>query len=169
MITKGQTKQTYLSVPGFKEYSKIDTNSYSVLPSGRYVQPVGTSLRITNDPFGLKISPDGSVAITLHENALTLIDLKSHHTKRIPEYHKSNESPLKKGSFLGIAFHPSKKIVYLSGGNEGTVIVYDYAQFKKIDSIKLNGQFKGQLFEGSFTSDLVYHSESNDQIGRAHV
>ena len=100
----------------------------------------------------------------MHENALTLIDLKSHHTKRIPEYHKSNESPLKKGSFLGIAFHPSKKIVYLSGGNEGTVIVYDYAQFKKIDSIKLDGQFKGQLFEGSFTSDLVYHSESNDLL-----
>ena len=77
LIANGQTKQSFLTVPGFKEYAKIDTNGYSILPSGRFVQPAGKSLRITNDPFGLKISPDGSVAITLHENALTLIDLKN--------------------------------------------------------------------------------------------
>ena len=115
----GQQKQTFLTVPGFKEYAKIDTNSYSILPSGRYVQPVGKSMRITHDPFGLKISPDGAVAITLHENVFTLIDLKTQVAKRIPDYLKASESPLKKGSFLGIAFHPTKKIVYLSGGDEG--------------------------------------------------
>ena len=163
-ITYSQSKQTYLSVPGYKDYARIDTNSFSILPSGRFVQPAGKSIRITNDPFGLKISPDGTVAITLHENALTLIDLKNQHSKRIPEYHQSNESPLKKGAFLGIAFHPYKQIVYLSGGNEGTVIVYDYKQFKKIDSIKLDGLFNGTNFSGSFTSDLVYHEASNNLL-----
>ncbi len=160
----GQQKQTFLTVPGFKEYAKIDTNSYSILPSGRYVQPVGKSMRITHDPFGLKISPDGAVAITLHENVFTLIDLQTQVAKRIPDYLKASESPLKKGSFLGIAFHPTKKIVYLSGGDEGTVVVYDYAQFKKIDSIKLDGVFNGTNFTGSFTSDLVYHEASNNLL-----
>ena len=47
----------------------------------------------------------------MHENAITLINLKNYQTKRIPEYHHDEESPLKKGSFLGIAFHPTKKLV----------------------------------------------------------
>ena len=161
LLSIGQKKIAYLTVPGYNEISKIDTNGISILPSGRYVQPVGKSIRITNDPFGLKIAPDGLVAITIHENALTLIDLQSLQTKRIPEYYKASESPLKNGAFLGIAFHPTKKIVYLSGGDEGTVVVYDYIHYKKIDSIQLDGMLNGINFTGSFTSDLVYHAASN--------
>ena len=160
----GQKTQSYLSVPGYNEYAKIDTAGISILPSGRYVRPVGKSIRISNDPFGLKISPDGAVAITMHENAITLINLKNYESKRIPEYNRNNESPLSKGSFLGIAFHPTKKIVYLSGGDEGTVIIYDYENFKKIDSIKLDGVFNNKVFEGSFTSDLAYLKSSNDLL-----
>ena len=83
----------YLSVPGYNELSKIDTSGYSVLPSGRYVQPAGQSLRITHDPFGLAISPDQKVAITMHENAITLIDLQTMQQKRIPDYLKPKENP----------------------------------------------------------------------------
>jgi DNA-binding beta-propeller fold protein YncE len=100
----------------------------------------------------------------MHENAITLINLKNYQTKRIPEYRHNEESPLKKGSFLGIAFHPTKKIVYLSGGDEGTVIIYDYENFKKIDSIKLDGVFDNKQFNGSFTSDLTYLQASNDLL-----
>lgn len=159
-----QKKITYLTVPGYNEISKIDTAGISVLPSGRYVQPVGHSIRITNDPFGLKISPDGSIAITIHENAITIINLKQRQSKRIPEYYKAGESPLKNGSFLGIAFHPTKKLVYLSGGDEGTVVIYDYQQFKKIDSIQLDGEVNGINYTGSFTSDLAFHKASNDLL-----
>ena len=94
-------KVNYLSVPGYNELSKIDTNAYSVLPSGRYVKPAGESIRISHDPFGLAISPDQKVAITMHENAITIIDLASMQQKRIPEYKKNDFNPLKKGSFLG--------------------------------------------------------------------
>ena len=100
----------YLSVPGYNELSKIDTSGYSVLPSGRYVQPAGQSLRITHDPFGLAISPDQKVAITMHENAITLIDLQTMQQKRIPDYLKPKENPLKNGSFLGVTFHTNKNI-----------------------------------------------------------
>ncbi len=50
--------QQILEVPGLNEFAKIDTNGHSVLPSGRYVTPAGKTLRITDDPFGLSISPD---------------------------------------------------------------------------------------------------------------
>lgn len=163
LVVSGNTQMVkYLSVPGFNELSKIDTSGYSVLPSGRYVQPAGQSLRITHDPFGLAISPDQKVAITMHENAITLIDLQTMQQKRIPDYLKPNENPLRKGSFLGVAFHTNKNIAYLSGGDEGSVIVYNYVQFKKVDSILLDGIFAGVKYEGSFTSDLIYSAQKNE-------
>ena len=152
----------YLSVPGYNELSKIDTSGYSILPSGRYVQPAGQSIRITHDPFGLAISPDQKVAITMHENAITLIDLQTMQQKRIPDYLKPKENPLKNGSFLGVAFHANKNIVYLSGGDEGSVIIYDYVKYKKLDSILLDGLFAGVKYEGSFTSDLIYSAQKNE-------
>ena len=152
----------YLSVPGYNELSKIDTSGYSILPSGRYVQPAGQSIRITHDPFGLAISPDQKVAITMHENAITLIDLQTMQQKRIPDYLKPKENPLKNGSFLGVAFHANKNIVYLSGGDEGSVIIYDYVKYKKVDSILLDGLFAGVKYQGSFTSDLIYSAQKNE-------
>jgi len=164
VIAIAQNKRTIITVPGYNELSKIDTNGITVLPSGRFITPAGKTLRITHDPFGLAISPDQKVAISLHENVFSIIDLKTQTVKRVPDYNKDEESPLKKGSFLGIAFHPSKKIVYLSGGDEGTVIIYDYEKFKKIDSIKLNGIFNNKLFEGSFTSDLALLENTNELL-----
>jgi DNA-binding beta-propeller fold protein YncE len=159
-----QQKYSILTVPGYSEKAKIDTNGISILPSGRFVTPAGNTMRITHDPFGLAISPDQETAISLHENVFTIIDLKGNTTKRIPDYKKNTENPLKKGSFLGIAFHPTKKIVYLSGGDEGTVVIYDYAQYKKIDSIKLDGIFNNIKYEGSFTSDLVLLEKTNELL-----
>ena len=47
-----------LQVPGRDQFCKIDENGISILPSGRYATPVGELLRITEDPFGMDISPD---------------------------------------------------------------------------------------------------------------
>lgn len=161
----GQTqKVNYLSVPGHNEMAKIDPNGHSILPSGRYVTPAGKSIRITHDPFGLAISPDQKVAITMHENAITIIDIATLDQKRIPEYYKQKESPLSKGSFLGVAFDTRKQIAYLSGGDEGSVVVFDYIARKKVDSIYLDGVFNGKKYEGSFTSDLLYYAPKNELL-----
>jgi DNA-binding beta-propeller fold protein YncE len=155
---------SYLSVPGFKELAKIDPVGHSVLPSGRYVTPAEKMIRITHDPFGLAISPDQKVAITMHENAITIIDIATMQQKRIPEYYNKKESPLIKGSFMGVSFDTQKSLVYLSGGDEGSVIVYDYVNYKKVDSIYLDGLFNGVQYQGSFTSDLIYNASKNELL-----
>jgi DNA-binding beta-propeller fold protein YncE len=162
---KSQEKADYyLSVPGHKEYALINPGKKSVLPSGRYVSPAGQTIQITHDPFGLKISPDGKTAITLHNGVISIISLSDMKSTRIPDYENKLEAPLKKGSFLGIAFHPNLTHVYLSGGDEGTVIVYDYKNFKIIDKIDLNGFFGNVNYEDSFTSDLVYNPGKDELL-----
>ncbi|MBS1606662.1 MAG: hypothetical protein JST42_28660, partial [Bacteroidetes bacterium] len=66
-VTAASAQKTYqvLTVPGKDAYTHIDARSRSVLPSGRYVTPAGTTITITHDPFGMAVSPDGATTVTL--------------------------------------------------------------------------------------------------------
>lgn len=174
---------TILQVPGKNQICTINPTGVSVLPSGRFLTPAGNMVRITHDPFGMSISPDGKKAVTLHNGVFTIIDLASLHNTRVPGYNqkltsplahdplngvafgkdslieKVIESPLKQGSFLGVAFAADSKTVYLSGGDNGAVIVYDIEQMKRLDSISLNGKVNDLDFDDSFTSDLLLNGD----------
>ncbi len=159
-----QTTTNVLTVPAGNKPSKININGTTILPSGRFVTPAGDFIRITNDPYGLDISPDGKKAVTLHNGVFTIIDLQSLQTTRVPSYDGKIKSPLSKGSFLGVAFAGDSKTVYLSGGDNGAVISYDIEKLARIDSISLNGTVDGTDYEDSFTSDLILNKEKNELL-----
>src|SRR6516164_6386210 len=153
-IVVAQKVVEVLSVPGRTEYTHIDTAGISVLASGRYVTPAGKTLQIAHDPFGIAVSPDGSKTVTLHNGVFTIIDNNTQKSTMVgwigdipgndrreyalASYKNSIPSPLPNGSFLGVAFAKENNVVYLSGGDNGSVIEYDIANFKKLDSISLN-------------------------------
>ena len=153
---------TVLSVPGVQEYAHIDLQGNSVLASGRYVTPAGKTIRITHDPFGMAISPDGKKTVTLHNGVFTIIDNASLDNIRVPSYDGKIISPFSNGSFLGVAFSADSKTVYLSGGDNGAVIVYDIENKKRLDSISLNQSVDGSDYQDSFTSDLVMDQEGRE-------
>jgi hypothetical protein len=93
-IAIAQKQATVLQVPGVSQFCKINEKGVSVLPSGRYVTPAGNMIRITNDPFGMAISPNGKKAITLHNGVFTVIDLASLDNTRVPGYQNKINSPL---------------------------------------------------------------------------
>ncbi|MEI7733825.1 MAG: phosphoesterase [Ferruginibacter sp.] len=170
---------TTLQVPGKNQFATINEKGISVLPSGRWLTPAGSLIRITNDPFGMAVSPNGKKAVTLHNGVFTIIDIASLQKIRVPSYNQKINSPLahepvsgnvfasdsfqttiipsplKDGSFLGVAFAANSKTVYLSGGDNGAVIVYDIENMQRVDSISLNVKVDGEDFEDSFTSDLL--------------
>ncbi len=164
LCTFAQKQVDILEVPGVNQYCKIDQQGVSVLPSGRFVTPAGKFVRITHDPFGLSISPNGKKAITLHNGVVTLIDLSSMDAIRVPSYDKKIVSPLKKGSFLGVAFSSDSKTVYLSGGDYGSIIIYDTEKLQRIDSLTLNGNVNGKDYQDSFTSDLILNETNNELL-----
>ncbi|HSF45160.1 MAG TPA: YncE family protein, partial [Chitinophagaceae bacterium] len=150
-----QKKHIILEVPGKYEYTEIRGNKMAVLPSGRYVKPAGQLVRITHDPFGMAVSPDGSRIVTLHNGVLSVIDAADLSVVRVPSYDKKISSPLSNGSFLGVAIAKDNRTVYLSGGDNGAVIVYDINTMTKVDSISLNGRIGDQDYGDSFTADLL--------------
>ncbi len=152
-----QKKVEILTVPAGDKATKINIGGTTILPSGRFLTPAGDLLRITDDPFGMALSPDGKKAVTLHDGVFTIIDLISLSTIRVPGYDGHIKSPLSNGSYLGVAFSGDSKTVYLSGGDNGAIIVYDTGNFTRLDSISLNGRFGEVDYNDSFTSDLVYN------------
>ncbi len=146
-----KNKVKILQVPGTAQFCKIEVNGTSVLPSGRYVNPAGDLLRITHDPFGMAISPDGKKGITLHNGVFTIIDLASLNAIRVPSYDGTITSPLSNGSFLGVAFAKDSRTIYLSGGDNGSVISYDIENLAKLETISLNGVVEGVDYQDSFT------------------
>ena len=159
-----QKQVTVLSVPGENKVTKINIDGTTVLPSGRFLTPAGKILRINRGPMGLAVSPDGKKSVTLHNGVFTIIDLPSMSSIRVPSFDKKINSPLSKGSFLGVAFSTDSKMVYLSGGDNGAVIIYDIENLTRLDSISLNGMVDGVDYSDSFTSDLVFNESANELL-----
>lgn len=159
-----QKTYTTLQVPGKNKPALVNAEGVSILPSGRLLTPAGKLSLITNDPFGLAISPDGRKAISLHDGVLTLFLLDKDSIIRIPDYEGKIPSPFTKGSLLGAAFYRDSRIVYLSGGDNGEIIEFDCETLKKTDSISLNGSYLDTTFHDSFTSDLVYNEKNNELL-----
>lgn len=167
-VTPAIAQKTYqtLQVPGRTQFCLIDTNGRrAVLPSGRLVTPAGNVIRITNDPFGLAIAPDGRTALTLHDGVVTVVSLPSLKPARVPDYGQpANSSPVRGGSFLGVAFSADSRFAYLSNGDKGRIIVFDVNRKTAIDSISLDGQGFGE----SFTSDLLLNGRELLALDRAN-
>ena len=159
-----QAQLDVLSVPAGDRFAVINETGTSILPSGRLLTPAGKFIRITNDPFGMAISPDGKKSVTLHNGVFTIVDLPSMDRIRVPGYDHKIKSPLTHGSYLGVAFSNDSRTVYLSGGDNGTVIIYDIQSLVRLDSISLDGVVDGQKYVDSFTSDLVLNESNNELL-----
>ncbi len=154
----------YLQVPGVNHFATLNPAGLSVLPSGRFVKPAGKVSMITHDPFGMTISPNGKKAVALHNGVITIYHLDLDSIVRVPDYGKTIPSPFSKGSLLGASFHANSQVVYLSGGDNGTVIAYDIINLKVVDTFTLDGKVGAIDFKDSFTSDLLYNETDNELL-----
>jgi YVTN family beta-propeller protein len=164
-------QRTQLVIPGAQQYCKIDTAGYSVLPSGRYVRPAGTVARIAKGAYGLAISPDEKRALVLHQNGVvTKVDLNAGvSTLQNPSFSQivdaaKQQVKANKSAYLGVVFADDSKTAYLSGGDDGAVIVFDTDRMIKTDSISLNGAFGVEQYDDSFTSDLTIDRKRNQLL-----
>ncbi|MFN7274965.1 MAG: bifunctional YncE family protein/alkaline phosphatase family protein [Bacteroidota bacterium] len=153
-----------MQVPGRNSYTSINKNGISVLPSGRFVKPVGEVFSITNDPFGLAVSPTGRLVVAIHNGVITILDNSKNTITRIPDYEKKIPSPFLNGSLVGVAFGKSDSTLYLSGGDCGSVVLYNPVLLQFVDSISLNQPVGDDRFNDSFTSDLVYVKATDELL-----
>ena len=129
----------------------------AVLPNGRLVTPVGTTEYIGPFPFTMALSPNGHQIVAPSIGwpfALNIIDDASSphpHIHRIP---KGNKSVPSVRVHTGVAYSPDGSLLYDATGDSGEVDVYRTSDWKRIDSISLDGDGYQQSFAASLAITL---------------
>ncbi|MEY3243141.1 MAG: hypothetical protein RIR11_4580 [Bacteroidota bacterium] len=134
-------KDWLIQSPAGDRYCQINTAGATIIPNGRIVQPMGNTVRIAPHPYGLALSPDGSVAVTANSGnrpfSITILENPASgqpKVRQIPEG-AVNDPNLLEDVFMGLAITNDNRSVWVSGGSANKLFRYDLQTGAKIDSI----------------------------------
>lgn len=166
--SKAQFARTALYAPAVTQYCRISQDGVSVLPNGRLLTPRGRQVRVDPHPYGLTLSADGKTLVTVNSGTkpFSFSILKNPisddpQLSTIPEEGSPPEEGVVNACFMGVAIPkpPNDHLLYASGGNDGTVMVWDLKTHKRLATIELNVPFRGRQWEDSYTGDLTLSSD----------
>lgn len=160
--------------PAGDQYTSNDP-AHAVLPNGRLITPAGKQIMVAPHPYGLALSPDGKTIITANSGvgpfSISLIDGWEHEpsVRQIPEGIKPTEEELE-STFMGLAISPDNQRVYVAGGQENKIYVFEIATKKKVGEISCNRTFDERDFSDAYIGDMVLSKDGSrlyavDQIG----
>jgi len=126
-----ERKVTVLSSPAVGRYTRIDRGGVTVIPNGRLLTPMGRSIEVAPHPYGLALSRDGAVAVTANSGTrpLSISIIKDLMTDR-PEVRQVPPGPFTDEGvlasvFMGLAISPDNSVVYVAGGQENGIYIFD--------------------------------------------
>ncbi|MCX6223935.1 MAG: YncE family protein, partial [Bacteroidia bacterium] len=138
--------------PAGDQYTKMDTAGVSVIPNGRLIKPFGHTFRTAPHPYGLCLSPDGKTAVTANSGtsplSITILrNIQSEYPEiqQIPPGAQTDKGVLA-SVFMGLAISPDNQTVYVSGGQENKIYLFDLK----------TGKEKGFIPCGTVTANRDY-------------
>ncbi len=155
------------SAPAGSQYTAINREGVTVIPNGRLIEPTGKQITVAPHPFGLTISPDGQTIIAANSGtgpfSISIIrdynsDIPS--IKQIPEGVKPDEGLLE-AVFMGLAVSPDNSKVYVAGGQQNKIHVFDLNTSKKITEINCNKSFDESDYSDGYIGDLVLSKDGS--------
>ncbi len=143
-----------ISSPAGERFVSIDQTGETVIPNGRLLTPSGKSIVVAPHPFGLTLSPDGNTAITANSgiNPLSITIIRNilsenPEVQQIPPGPSTDEGVLA-SVFMGLAVSNDNSTVYVAGGQENKIFMFDLK----------TGEKKG-FIDCSFVSDSADYSD----------
>ena len=155
------TVPTVLSAPADRLYARIDVDGTTVIPNGRLVRPLGRSVAVAPHPFGLALSRTGDLAITANSGTEPLsISIIENVTspgptvRSIPPGPTTDEGVLA-SVFMGLAISPDDRIVYVAGGQENRISLFDIRSGEKLGFIDCAVVSEGEDYRFGYIGDMV--------------
>jgi len=171
----GKPKKWVAVAPAADRYCEIDQNGITVIPNGRLLTPSGKQIVTAPHPFGLTLSPDGKTIVTANSGtgpfSISIIEHfnSSATVRQIPEGVKPDKGLLE-SVFMGLAIAPDNSTIYVAGGQENKIHIFDLRSGKKLGEINCNKSFDGTDYSDGYIGDLIISKDGSllyavDQIG----
>ncbi len=150
-----------MSAPAGQLPTSADPAGRLVIPNGRFLTPAGRNLRIAPHPYGLVVSPDGGTIVTANSGtspiSLSIIDdltAVAPRVRQVPPGADGDEGILA-SCFMGLAFSPDGRSLYVAGGQQNTVLVFDPETGERVDSISCARPDSGPEHADGYIGDMV--------------
>src|ERR1051326_1686371 len=133
----------YLEAPAGDRYTHVDPAGETVLPNGRLLTPLGRQIPTAPHPFGLALSPDGSVLVTVNGGvvpfSLTVVR-DPEGEARVSQIPAGSETDSRRlpSAFRGAAVDAKRGLIYASGGDTGVVAVFSLESGARLLAIDLS-------------------------------
>ncbi|MEZ5039457.1 MAG: hypothetical protein R2828_06185 [Saprospiraceae bacterium] len=141
----------------------------SIIPNGRIVAPYGNTYLTAPHPYGLVLSPNGEIAVTANSGTspLSITILKNilsdqPDIQQIPPGAKTDEGVLE-GVYMGLAIASDNKTLYVAGGQQNLIYIFDLDSGQKMDSISCSFQTDSLDFTHGFIGDMIL-SKDNERL-----
>jgi YVTN family beta-propeller protein len=173
---KEVSKVWLASAPAADQYCQINQDGITVIPNGRLITPSGKQITVAPHPFGLTLSPDGKTILTANSGtgpfSISIIrdfNTASPIVTQIPKGVKPDEGLLE-SVFMGLAISPDNSKVYVAGGQQNKIYIFDLLSGKKTGEINCNKSFDATDYSDGYVGDLVLNKDGSrlyavDQIG----
>lgn len=164
------------SAPAGDRYVEINKTGETVLPNGRLLTPAGKNIVVAPHPFGLTLSPDGNTAVTANSGtsplSITIIrNILSEHpeVQQIPPGPATDRGVLA-SVFMGLAVSNDNSVVYVAGGQENKIFIFDLKTGEKKGFIDCSFQSDTVDYTHGYIGDLTLSKDGEklfavDQIG----
>jgi len=165
-----------ISSPAGNEFVSIDKMGKTVIPNGRFISPTGKSILTAPHPYGLTLSPDGNIAVTANSGTSPLsITIIRNILSENPEIQQvppgpSTDAGVLSSVFMGIAISPDNKTIYVAGGQENKIYLFDSGTGEKSGFIDCSFVSESLDYSHGYIGDLKLSKDGKtlyavDQIG----
>lgn len=165
-----------ISAPAGNQITKINTEAKTVIPNGRFITPLGKSIVTAPHPYGLTLSPDSNIAVTSNSGtnpiSITIIrNILSNHPEiqQIPPTATTDKGVLA-SVFMGLAISPDNQTVYVAGGQENKIYLFDLTNGNPKGFIDCASKSENHDYSDGYIGDLTLSKDGKtiyavDQIG----
>lgn len=171
LLSGNCSKQTediwIISAPADSLYTSIDRLGTTIIPNGRLLTPQGKQIEVAPHPYGLTLSPDGTVAVTANSGvrpfSISIIrDIfgENPSVQQVPPG-ASTDKGILAAVFMGLAISPDNQKLYIGGGQEGKIFVFNLSNGEKLEEFVCDTPFNNKEYEDSYIGDLVLSNNGN--------